>query len=130
MSKELVHCYSTDETINQIAICYMINPSLKFNILFRTQVEKCLSLSFDDSKMEAIKYCMIKKNTCVMALIMIYENNGEKTRKNNRVLSCVVYSLKDNYVCIEYLPCQSKTLISISSKPTFEDTSFSILLVI
>ena len=69
--------------------------------------------------MENIRDFIGKNNACVMALIMIYENNGEKNRKNNRVLSCVVYSLIDNYVCIEYLPCQSKTLISISSKPTF-----------
>ena len=44
------------------------------------------------------------------------------------MLSCVVYSLIDNYVCIDYLACQSKTLSFISSKPTFEDTSFNILL--
>ena len=39
------------------------------------------------------------------------------------VLSFVVFSLIDNYVCIDYLPCQS-----ISSNPTFEDTSFNTLL--
>ena len=56
------------------------------------------------------------KNTCVMAIIMIYENNGGNAKKVYRVLSCVVYSIIDNYVCIEYLLCQSKTLSSISSK--------------
>ena len=45
-----------------------------------------------------------------------------------RVLICVVYSLIDNYICIEYLQCQPKTLRSISSKPTFEKTSFNILI--
>ena len=71
---------------------------------------------------------MIKKNTCVMALIMIYENNGDIPKQLYRVLSFVVYSLVYNYVCIEYLSCQSKTLSSISSKPTFKDTSFNILI--
>ena len=42
----------------------------------------------------------------------------------------VVYNLIDNYVCIGYLLFQSKTLSFISSKPTFEETSFNILLVI
>ena len=28
MSKIMVHCYTTDETINHFAIGYMINPSL------------------------------------------------------------------------------------------------------
>ena len=45
-----------------------------------------------------------------------------------RVLSCVVYYLMENYFCIEYLSCQSKTLGSISSKPIFEQTSFNILI--
>ena len=63
-----------------------------------------------------------------MSLIMIYENNGGNSKKMYRVLSCVVYSLIYNYVCIEYLTCQLKTSSSISSKPTFEQTSFNILL--
>ena len=46
------------------------------------------------------------------------------------MLSCVVYTLIDNYVCIEYLSCQSKTLSTISCNPTFEDTNFNILLSI
>ena len=54
----------------------------------------------------------------------------EKNQKVCRVFSCVVYPLIDNYVCIYYLLCQSKTLIYTSSKPTFEQTSFNILLVI
>ena len=44
------------------------------------------------------------------------------------VLSCVVYYLIDNDVCIKYISCQSKTLSSISFKPTLEQTSFNILI--
>ena len=62
-----------------------------------------------------------RNNTCVMAIIMIYDNNGGNARIVYRLLTCVVYSLIGNYVCIDYLSCQSKTLISISSKPTFEE---------
>ena len=65
-----------------------------------------------------------------MVLVIIYENNGGYAKKVYIVLIFVVYSLIDNYVCIDYLPCQSKTLGSISSKPTFQDTSFNILLSI
>ena len=67
------------------------------------------------------------KNTCVMALITIYENNGVKAKKMYRVLIFVVYSLIDDYFCIDYLSCKSKTLSSISSKPRFGKTSFNIL---
>ena len=78
--------------------------------------------------METIKDCLGKNNTCVMALIIFYENNGLKPKKLYRVLSCVVYALIDNYFCIDYISCQPKTLRSISSKPTFEQTNFNILL--
>ena len=71
--------------------------------------------------MEIIKDCVRKKNTCVMALIMFYDNNGLKPKQVYRVLSCVVYYPIYNYVCIDYLFCQSKTLSSISSQPTFEN---------
>ena len=44
------------------------------------------------------------------------------------MLCCVIYNLIDNYVCIDYLLCQSKTLSSISSNPTLKDTCFNLLL--
>ena len=55
MYKIMVQCYSIDETINQFAIGYMIKPSLNCNKVFRVQVEKCLSVSFDSRKMETIR---------------------------------------------------------------------------
>ena len=33
----------------------------------------------------------------------VFENNGLKPKKIDRVLSCVIYSLIDNYVYIDYL---------------------------
>ena len=44
------------------------------------------------------------------------------------MLSCVVYNLIENYVCIDYLPCQSKSLSTILCNPTLKDTSFNILI--
>ena len=38
MSKRIAHCYSTDETINQFTIGYIIKPSLHCNKLIREQV--------------------------------------------------------------------------------------------
>ena len=76
----MVHCYSMDEAIIKLAIGYMINPSLTCNKVFREQVEKRLSFLFH-IKMETIRDFLRKKNTCVMELIMFYENNGEKQKK-------------------------------------------------
>ena len=53
--------------------------------------------------METIKYLLERKNTCVIALIVFYENNGVKPKKLYRVLICVIYYFKENYFCIDYL---------------------------
>ena len=45
-----------------------------------------------------------------------------------RVLSCVLYSVIENYACIDYLCCQYKTLSSISSDKISEQASYNILL--
>ena len=53
---------------------------------------------------------MKNNNTCVLALVMFYETKQDNSTKYFRVLSCVVYTIIENYVSI-YLPaCQLKTL--------------------
>ena len=96
----MVHCYSTDEIINRFAIGYVIKPSLNCNKVFRVQVEKWLSLSFASRKMENIRYFLKNKNTCVMELIMIYDNNGGNAKQVYRVLSCLLYHRK---LCLYWL---------------------------
>ena len=78
--------------------------------------------------MKTVRDLLKKNNKCVMELIMFYENNGEKPKKMYRVLICVLYSLMENYVCIGYLLCQSKTLGTISSNIIFKRTSSNILI--
>ena len=78
--------------------------------------------------METIGYYLRNNNKCVMALIIIYENNGGNAKKLYRVLSCVVYSLIYNYVFIQYISCQQNILSSIPSKTIFEDISLNIIL--
>ena len=106
----------------------MINPYLCINKIFREKIQKSLGCYFPTKTMKAIRYCLMNKNTYVMAIIMIYENSGKNIGKVYRVLSCVVYTLIDNYVCIDYLSCKLKTLSNISCHPTFKDTSFNLLL--
>ena len=100
MSKIMVHIYVTDKTVHQFAIGYMINPSLNINKMFKTQVEKCLGCYFSIKAMNSIKTFLTKNNISVVALIMIYETVGVSIKKVIRVLSCIVYTLVDNYVCI------------------------------
>ena len=63
----------------------------------------------------------MKNNTFVMALIMIYETVGMSKTNVIIVLSCVVYTVIYNYVCIDYLSFQSKTLCNISKNTIFKE---------
>ena len=102
----------------------MINPSLHIKRVFREKVQKFLGCYF----LYQDRDCLLKNNTSVMELIMTYGNNGKYTRIVYRVLSCVVYNTINNYVCIDYLSCQSKTLCDIANNTTFKETNFSLLL--
>ena len=62
-----------------------------------------------------------------MALIMIYESVGTAIRKVYGVLSCVVYTLIYNYVCIDYMSCQSNFFCDIANNPTFKETALNLL---
>ena len=46
LSKIMVHIFTTGKPTYKFAICYMINPSLKFNKIPKIKVEKCLGYYF------------------------------------------------------------------------------------
>ena len=77
----MVQFYYINDSVNQFAIVYMINPSPHFNNLFRKQFERCLIAELYEQTMKNMKYCPKKKNTCIMALIIFYDNNGVKPKK-------------------------------------------------
>ena len=60
-----------------------------------------------------IKNNMKNNNTCVLALVMFYETRHKNAIKYFSVLSCVIYTILDNYACIYYLACQSNKLSDI-----------------
>ena len=60
-----------------------------------------------------IKNVITKNNICVLALIFFRETRHTKAKKAFRVLSCVIYTIIDNVVCVDYLACQSKELSEI-----------------
>ena len=69
-----------------------------------------------------------KKNMCVIELVIFYENGTTNQMKVFRLLSCVIYYVIDNYFCIEYICCQSKTLSIIYCDKILENTSYNELL--
>ena len=115
MSKRMVYIYTIGKTIHKFSIGYIINPSLQLKTIFKTQVEKFLGYSFSIRKMKTIKMFLTKKYTSVMALIIIYENNGEIPKTVYRVLSCVVYTLIDNYFFL-VICCVNQKLYATSQE--------------
>ena len=69
-----------------------------------------------------------EKNTCVIALVMFYENRTTNPTKVYRVLSCVLYSVMEMFVCVDFICCQFKSIRYISSDNVFEDKSYNELL--
>ena len=47
-----------------------------------------------------------KNNTSASSLIMFYETISGNPKKYFRLLSCVIYTIIKNYVCIDYIACQ------------------------
>ena len=79
----MVHFYSADEKINPFAIGYMINP------LFHETSLKWFKDKSHNKKMEPIRDVIKKKDTCVISLIIFYDNKGKKPKK---CIGCYVVS--------------------------------------
>ena len=52
----------------------------------------------------------MKRNTRVLALVVHYELGNINPRKMFKVLSCVIYTIIDRYVCIDYLGTEIKKI--------------------
>ena len=84
----------------------MVNPTLRVNKAFKEQVEKCMNDTFGTLAQTFIRNTIKKKNTCVLTLVMFCETRHKNATKYFRVLSCVIYTIIENYLCIYYLDCQ------------------------
>ena len=51
-----------------------------------------------------IRTALFKNKTRVLLLLMFYETRAKKIFY--RLLSCIIYTIIKNYVCINYLACQ------------------------
>ena len=56
---------------------------------------------------------MKKNNTCVLELVMFCDMRHKNSTRAFRVLSCVIYTIIENYLWIDYLSFQSKQLREI-----------------
>ena len=77
---------------------------------FREQVKACLNNTFGSDTNILINKTLMKRNTRVLALVVFYELGNINPRKNFKVLSCVIYTIIDRYVCIYYLVTDIKKI--------------------
>ena len=97
MDKSYIWIEETKERINEFLIRYRINPDLNINKSFKEQVTKCMKTKFS-----AITQPHISLKKIVLALLIFYETR-KNPKKVFKVLSCVLYKIISNYVCIDYL---------------------------
>ena len=107
MNKSFIWLEETKERINKFSIGYMINPTLNINKSFREKVTKLMKTTFFAIKKPRIRTIFAKNITKVSALLILYETI-KNPNKVFKVLSCIIYKIISNYVCIEYLACESK----------------------
>ena len=86
----------------------MLNPHLNTNKAFKDQVKTCLSNTFGADTNIHINKTLMNQYKRVLALVVFYELGNFNPRKIFKVLSCVIYTIIDRYVCIEYLCTEKK----------------------
>ena len=65
---------------------------------------------FGKTTQPAIKKIMRNNYTYVLVLVMVYETRNKNTMKSLIVLSCFIYIIINNFLCIDYLAFQFKKL--------------------
>ena len=92
----------------------MLNPHLNMNKDFKDQVKTCLSNTFGADTNKHINKTLINRDTRVLALVIFYEHGTFNPRKMFKVLICVIYTIIDRYVCIDYLGIETRKISELN----------------
>ena len=109
MAKSFICLEEKKYRINKFSIGYIINPTLNINKSFKEKVTKYMKTTFGAITKPHIRTILAKKNIIVLSLLMFYETI-KNPKKFFRVLSCFIYTIIINYVCIDYLSSESKKI--------------------
>ena len=110
MSNRKIYIEEKNERINEFYFAYMLNPHLNMNKDLKDQVKKCLSNTFGADTNRRINKTLMNRYTREIALVVFYEHGTFNPRKMFKVLSCVIYTIIDRYVCIDYLGTETKKI--------------------
>ena len=109
MSRSYIWIEETSQRINEFSFGYMFNPTLYTNKVFRELVKACFKNTFGTDINKHINK-KLQKNTRVLALVVFYELGNTTPMKMFKVLSFVIYTIIDRYVCIDYLGTDIKKI--------------------
>ena len=113
MSKRKIYIEETNQRINEFSFAYMLNPTLNKNKAFKQQLKACLFNTFAADTNKHINKTLMNRDTRVLALVLFYELGTFNPTKMFKVLSYVIYTIIDRYVCIDYLGTQTKKISGI-----------------
>ena len=102
MSKRKNWIEETNQRINEFSFGCIFIPTLYSNKVSREQVKSMFKNTFGTDNNKNIHKTLQKQNTRVLALVVFYELGNINPRKIFKVLSCVIYTIIDRYVFIDY----------------------------
>ena len=70
----------------------------------------CFKNTFGPDTNKHIHKKLQKQNTRVLALVVFNEHGNINPRKMFKVLSCVIYTIIDRYISIDYLGTEKKKI--------------------
>ena len=92
----------------------MLNPKLNKSEAFKDQVRTCLNNTFGADTNKQINKTLMNRDTGVLALVVFYELGNFNLWKMFIVLSCVIYTIIDRYVCIDYLGTETNKMSELN----------------
>ena len=110
MSNRNICIEEKNQRINEFSFAYMLNPHLNMNKYFNDQVKTCLSNTFGADTNRHINKTLMNRYTRVLVLVVFYELGTFNPGKMFKVLSCVIYTIIDRYVCIDSLGTETKKI--------------------
>ena len=99
MDKSYIWIEETNQRINEFSIGYMMNPNFSIKKAFKEQVKICMKTTFGTMNQQHISKIVSITNAILLALVMFYDTR-QKKQKKFKVLSCVIYKIIINYVCL------------------------------
>ena len=85
----------------------MTNPTLSFNKAFKQKATKFTKTTFCAIPQTYISKILSKHITEVLALLILYKT-AKNPKRVFKLLSCVIFTIIRNYVCIDYLASEAE----------------------